>query len=471
MTELAEFDFSLEFSTGFATKVLQACFASGATPGRFSYDQTNQPGLIGTRSVPGGAALYQFYLLEIEAGYDLALRTPAVDFDAHNQRVIIKFHADIKIPRNIVGRIFDIAAVDTALASDPSLVDVAQDYPEEFRSGPRSDPYPGRAAPPTGGTITIQFSPAAALFGAGKRLFAQTAGVTMSNVLDVQVLPVVGTEPTLRELVAKFAAKALTYLISTEANGYDLTPMIGNLDALGITVKEPITMRIGVAPSGPVIAYAANILPLNNTGIPSQLRYLLDGSDFCVSFSEAMFSEIVSYLYIDDPDFPIEFDLDGLPEPGGPVSLAQPRLRFLNSVLEISFAVHDAARRTQTISALIECNSVPHGPMQVSIRDLQSNGSILNTPGPRNLTSVIAFHILGAAAGSVPNKSVLSSLLQTSTHSSLDAGLSEFLRTGALAFGFRTPIRGTGLFIEATPVAIRFRPGICTFFNSAVITS
>ncbi|WP_407120124.1 hypothetical protein [Bradyrhizobium sp. STM 3561] len=81
MTELADFDFSIEFSSRFATELLQACFLVGATPGRVSYDQTGQPGLIGTRTVPGGAALYQSYLLEIEAGYDLTLGNPTVNFD------------------------------------------------------------------------------------------------------------------------------------------------------------------------------------------------------------------------------------------------------------------------------------------------------------------------------------------------------------------------------------------------------
>src|SRR5438034_9570592 len=116
MTELADFDFSLEFSEQFATRVLQTCFTSGATPGRFSYDQAGQPGLIGTRSVPGGAALYRSYLLEIEAGYDLTLDGPTLDFDAQNQRVIIDLHLGIKIPRNVVARVFDVSATDTALA-------------------------------------------------------------------------------------------------------------------------------------------------------------------------------------------------------------------------------------------------------------------------------------------------------------------------------------------------------------------
>ncbi|SPP93191.1 protein of unknown function [Bradyrhizobium vignae] len=48
-------------------------------------------------------------------------------------------------------------------------VDVTRDYSEEFRSAPRSDPYPGRGANYTKGTIEILFAPAVAPFGGGKR--------------------------------------------------------------------------------------------------------------------------------------------------------------------------------------------------------------------------------------------------------------------------------------------------------------
>lgn len=475
MTELADFDFSLEFSEQFATRILQACFTEGATPRRFSYDQTGQPGLIGTRSVTGGPALYQSYLLEIEAGYDLILTKlregsdipakPRVNFDARNQLVVIDFDVGIKIPRNLVGRIFDIAAVDTALAADPAAVDVAKDYTEEFRSGPRTDPYPGQATPHTMGAITIQFAPAMAVFGGGRRLFGQTAGVTMSNVRNVEILP--GTiEATLRTFANIFASKTLTFLISTEANGYDVTPMIGNLTALDMTLLEPPKMRIGVAPSGPVIAYAANVVQLTNVGDISQLKYLLDSNDFCVSFSEAMFNDIISYLYIYDAKFPKEFNQYGMPVEGGPVKLGQPRLEFLNDELDLTFPLSDAAGNTDQVKTLVDFHTVSQGLLRVVISIVQSSGSVLNGPGVQNLASVLAFHILGAATGPV-----LTSLFDTSTHNSLDAGLSEFLRTGALAFGFRTPIRGTRLFVNAKPMAIRMRPGICTFFNSAVITS
>lgn len=463
MTELADFDFSLEFSKQFATRILQACFTEGATPGRFSYDQTGQPGLIGTRSVTGGPALYQSYLLEIEAGYDLKLDKPRVNFDARDQLVVIDFDVGIKIPRNLVGRIFDIAAVDTALAADPAAVDVAKDYTEEFRSGPRTDPYPGQATPYTMGAITIQFAPAMAVFGGGRRLFGQTAGVTMSNVRNVEILP--GTiEATLRTFANIFASKTLTFLISTEANGYDVTPMIGNLTALDMTLLEPPKMRIGVAPSGPVIAYAANVVQLTNMGDILQLKYLLDGNDFCVSFSEAMFGDIVSYLYIYER-IPKKFDQYGLPAEDGPVNLGQPRLQFLNDELDLTFPLSDAAGNTDQVKALVDFHTISQGVLRVVITIVQSNGSVINGPGVRSVASVLAFHILGAATGPV-----LTSLLDSSTHNSLDAGLPEFLRTGALAFGFRTPIRGTKLFVNARPMAIRMRPGICTFFNSAAIT-
>ncbi|SPP93192.1 protein of unknown function [Bradyrhizobium vignae] len=50
--------------------------------------------------------------------------------------------------------------------------------------------------------------------------------MTMSNVSDIQILPA-GTDPSFVSLANMFAAKGLTFLISTEASGYDLTPMIG----------------------------------------------------------------------------------------------------------------------------------------------------------------------------------------------------------------------------------------------------
>ena len=372
--------------------------------------------------------MYQSYLLAIEAGYDLTLGVPVVNFDVPKQRVIVDLQLGIKLPRNIVARIFDVSSVDTPLASNPSDVVVWNDYPEEFRSAPRADPYPGHAAPYTPGSIQIQFPVAYATFGQGKRLFAQTMGVNMSNVsaVDVELGPVAAA---MRTLANTFARKVFSYLIANEAGGYDLTPMIGNLNALSITVKEPPTVRIGAAAAGSVVAYAANILPLNNTGDPNQLKYLLDQGDFCVSFSEAMFSEIISYLYIYDPEFPIEYDAAGLPSNGGPVNLEQPVLQFLQAGLRLNFAVHPTgAAGRQTISATIECVSAPPAPIRARISDLQWGGDlILDDIGRGNLTAVLAYHVLGAAAGPV-----LSSILQSSTHNSLDAGLPEFLRTGAL---------------------------------------
>jgi hypothetical protein len=465
MSDLANFDFSLEFSRQFATNVLQACFKTQATPGRFSYDQLGASGLIGSRSLAGGSALYQSYLSEIEAGYDLTLAKPQVDFDVMYQRVLVRLELRIKLPRNIVTRVFDPSTMDTGLADNPSLVDVSRDYPEEFRSAPRSDPYPGRNEPYTSGAITIEFPPAVTAFGLGKRVFAQTTGITRSNVTAVTVT-LGDVSKAMQDFADNFAAKVFSFVISKEADGYDLTPMIGNLTQLAITVKEPTTMRIGLAPSGPVIAYAANILPLGNTGDPSQLGYLLDSGDFCVSFSEAMFNEIISYLYGYDPNFPIAFDANGSPVNGGPVNLAQPRLYFLAGGLQLTFGVHEGGP-LQNITAIVECLSAPPSPIRVNLVSVNwdSGPQILNDAGRRLLTAVLVFHILGATTGPV-----LSDILGASTHNSLDAGLSEFLRTSALAFGYRTPIRGTGSFVDATPIDIRFRQGICTFFNSIVIS-
>ena len=89
---------------------------------------------------------YQNNMLNLEIGYDLTLTDPNVSFDVPNQRIDIEFDVGIKLPRNIVARIFDVTSADTPLAADPSLVDVSKDYPEEFRSGPTADPFPGHAA-------------------------------------------------------------------------------------------------------------------------------------------------------------------------------------------------------------------------------------------------------------------------------------------------------------------------------------
>ena len=39
MNDLADFDFSLEFSASFATMVLTTSFAAGVTPSKFAFDQ------------------------------------------------------------------------------------------------------------------------------------------------------------------------------------------------------------------------------------------------------------------------------------------------------------------------------------------------------------------------------------------------------------------------------------------------
>ena len=227
-------------------------------------------------------------------------------------------------------------------------------------------------------------------------------------------------------------------------------------------------MRIGSSAVGPVIAYAANISTLGNTGNPSQLKYLLSQGDFCVSFTEAMFNEIISYLYIYDPNFPQQFNASGLPNPTGGITLEQPVLEFLQTGLRLDLGIQSSGgTNRQTITADIECVSAPPAPMTAKIVNLQSGGyPVLDNAALNNLTLAVVFEMLGATTGPV-----LTSILQSATHNSLDAGLSEFLRTGALAFGFRTPIRGTNNFVEATPIAISFRPGICTFFNSATISS
>src|ERR1700682_1570002 len=218
MTELADFDFSLEFSAPFATMVLSTCFATGATPGHFSFDEPGHSDLVDSRHVSGGPALYQSYLLAIEAGYDLTLGFPVVNFDVPKQSVVVDLQLGIKLPRNIVARIFDVSSVDTALASNPSDVVVSKDYPEEFRSAPRADPYPGHAAPYTPGSIQIQLPVAYATFGQGKRLLAQTTGATRSNVtaVDVKLGAVAAAMVTLASV---FASKIFSYLIANEAGG------------------------------------------------------------------------------------------------------------------------------------------------------------------------------------------------------------------------------------------------------------
>lgn len=459
---LAKFDFSLEFSENFATRLLNAVFDFHGVASRFRHDDAGQPGLLTTRQTVGGRFAYQGFLIDIEAGYDFLLEKPAVRFIGGSTQLIeINFGFGLKLPRNLVTRVYDTASVDTPLANDPTDVKQTVTYPEAHRTAPATDPYPGNAAPLHKGHIIIRFPIAQKPFSTGRRVSAATAHTSMKTVVSVKLdVPI---DPRLATFIEITASKALTYLIAREIDDYDLTPLVGDLEAFGLKMREPVISRIGATASQRVLAFAANEYATIGDGDPLKLPYLSGASDFSASFREAMFAQLIFALY-QDGVLPRRFAMNGLPDPGGPVLMEQPRISFGNDGLQITVRLdlpNDGVAIAVNATLAFEPQAAGH--LHVKIKSLKVD---IQFPGLGVgwLVNTITFHLLSAFVGDI-----LASVLMKPINNSLDNGLQSFINSGALAFGFRSPIRGTAKKAEIIPTAFLFEPGTCTLRGDVTI--
>lgn len=459
---LGRFDFSLEFSESFATRLLNAIFDFHGVATQFRHDDAGQPGLLTTRQTVSGRFVYQNLLIDIEVGYDFFLEAPVVRFIGGTSQLIeINFGFGLKLPRNLVSRIYDAASVDTPLSNDPGSVNQSIAYTETHRTAPPSDPYPGNAAPFQKGHIIIRFPIAQKPFSTGRRVSAATRQTSMKTVVSVGLdVPV---DPRLSSFVERVASKALTYLIAHEIDDYDLTPLVGDLDAFGLKIRDPIIARIGATPNQRVLAFAANEYATVGDGDPLQLPYLSGSSDFSASFREAMFAQLIYALY-QDGVLPRRFAMNGLPDVNGPVLIEQPRISFsadgLVIVVRLDLPDHGVAI---AVNATLAFEPQAAGHLHVTIKNLKVDVQFPGL-GVGWLVNTITFHLLSALVGGI-----LASVLMQPVTNSLNNGLQAFINSGALAFGFRSPIRGTAKKAEIIPTAFLFQPGTCTLRGNVTI--
>jgi hypothetical protein len=462
---LAGFDFSLEFSENLATRVLIAIFVDGAVPSSFNYDDPGQPGLITTRQTVGGKFVFENYLIDIEAGYELSLRDPVVRFQVGSTQLIeITMGFTFKLPRNVVTRIYDTSNPDTPLAEDPGTVKQNVDYPTAYRTAPATDPYPGRASSPLAGKITIDFPVGQKRFAAGRRASAFTAGVTRQAIVVVTLDD--PFDARLKHFIETVVGKALTELIRREVDDYDMTPLLGDLSAFGLQVRDPVAIRLGATGSEHVLAVACNEFATVGNGDPLALSFFAGRSDFAVSFRESMFAQLIIALY-QDGTIPDRYHSNGVPDPHGEILLVQPRIFFSNKGLALTFELRidesDGETLIVTIQSIIAFEQVGVGELRVRLVSLQVDVNIEGL-GALGLVNFVTFNLLAAFVGGI-----LASILQKPISNSLDDGFEAFLASGRLAFSFNSPIRGTRRSLQVLPTAFTFIPGICTLRGAFTI--
>lgn len=453
---LAGFDFSLEFSEPCVSRILKAIFVGGGTQTRFAHDDAGQPGLLTTRQSTTGAVAYQKYLFEAEGGYEFTLFDPNVRFiSGLAQAVEINFGFGVKFLRNLVTRIYDPGVVDTPLAFNPADVKITTLYQEEHRTMPANDPYPGQASRPHTGRIVIRFPITQKPFQNGRSVSGTTSATNAQSVVLVTLDE--AFDLRIKSFIEVVASKALTEIMRREVDDYDLTPIIGDLHAYDLTVREPVVLRIGETATERVLAIAMNEYATVTNGDPNALLFNANDADFSVSFSEAMFDGLIAALYQKNV-IPKRYTTEGKPDPIGTVLLEQPRLDFVgNSLnLHLRLVIGSHGNIVVTVDGTIEFNRRLDGSLGVLVTNLVTDVQVPGL-GIAWFINTVTFHLLGALVGAV-----LTSLLQKPLSNSLDDGLQKFIDSGALAFAFGAPLRGTAIKTKIVPTVFVFRPGVCT---------
>lgn len=456
---LAGFDFSIEFSESIITRLLKTLFDDLAVPTRFNHDDGGQPGVLSTKQTVGGKLAYERYLIEIEAGYNFKLFDPVARLvGGAQQNLELDLGFGLKLPRNVVTRIYDATNLDTSLAPDPGDVKQNVAYAEEHRTAPADNPYPGATAPYNEGRIRIALPLVQRPWATGRRVSGQAAAASRQAVVSVRLDG--SLDARLKTFLEVVASKALTELIRREVDDYDLTPMVGNLDAFGLKLRDPVALRVGESGGARYLAFAAHEKATVGNGDPAQLPFLAGGSDFAVSFREAMFAQLIYVLY-QDGYIPRRYAMSGLPDLGGPILIEQPRLSFRPQGLDLACRL-DVNGVAISISATIMFTPTPGG-LHVSLSNLVVDVQFPGL-GFLQLLNTVTFHLLSAIVGEV-----LASLLEKPISNTLDDGLEAFLASGALAFAFHSPIRGTPHFVAVKPTDFRFVPGSCTLRGEVAI--
>lgn len=454
---LAGFDFVLEFSERLAAAVLKTSITERAIQSRFRHDDPGQPGLINSRSAIGGRSAFQSYMVNIEAGYDIILRDPSVRFRlGHPPTVEVTAAFDLKMLRNVVANTYDPANGDSPLAFDPADVKQGVVYTETYRTAPIGDPYPMLASPPETGRLTLLLNVAEKPETGGRRAFGQTALLRYPASL-VSINATTPNDPRLKALVAALAGKALVELLAREVNDFDFSPLVGDLSAFSMSVRGP-ALKVNATAGQRLLAIAFNERATVGYGDLAFLGSFADNSPFAASFRESMLGQLVAALY-QNGTIPHRYARNGSVAPAGSVLLQQPRISIVRNrlVVDCILVVGSGPRPISVgVKAHVRCDSQAGGGVQVVIERLD-----IPVPYPglavRTIMNTLLFHLFEGLIGGF-----MTSVLGPASINSLRAGLQQFLNSGALAFGFQSPIRGTPRFVQIEPTAVNFLDGVCT---------
>ncbi|MCR6630127.1 MAG: hypothetical protein NVV74_08800 [Magnetospirillum sp.] len=450
MTEpLSGYDFIIQISESFANRLITALMASGTVKTSFHHAEGANPGLLRSRTTATGRIMYQNLLVELDFGYEIAISQPRIRFitgaDEHTE---LSLDFALEFPRELTLRRFAPVG-DSPLADDPKDVKVSVDY--EVVHG--SSPYPPQGSSPVRGSLVIALPIETAPFESGVRVSVATGRASRQAVATV-IIDVQGMDPRLERFLGSVASKIISEILRREIDGIDLTAMVGALDVFGLATRPPMHLRIAQARAQRALGIGFHERGRIGDGNPAAMPFILDGQDFSLQMAEGFFVNTMTALY-DDGVLPRKFGYDGKPDPEGDILIEVPRFRFRDGTLGIVTRIDLVGRPTGPTVVLDADIRLVRKADQLLVEVVRLDINVgIPALDPLTLLMSVLFNVLDVLIDHL-----FASLLRDLVDSSLKQGLDEFLRSGALAFGFRSPVRGGLLSVELAPFSFVFLPG------------
>lgn len=427
------FSFVIEFAQSGVNKVVQALFdyPDEGVPTKFHHDQPGQSGLVSSRQTFEGNAAYKRYLLEGLVGYDLGLYDPRVRLLAGDRQAIeLSFGFDLSILRQFLVR----RSEDSLhIPPDPESVDPDVDYEEVYNTGLLPIDLPE-----VQGRLVITLSLNALPFGPGNRI---SINASESSLDLVERIDIVGVDwpPRLEDFVETIAAKAISYILSEEVKEIDLTPQFGVFNNYGLTLRPPLHFRVGQAEAQPSLAIGMHEWSLIDDGNIRNVDQQVGDRDYAVQIDEAFFSLLLAQLQ-NAGIVARRYDLSGGAADEGPILLHDIRIVFEPGRIRFNLLVDFNGFVSLFAETFVAFETRGDGSISVSLEDTRIHVQLHGVLGAiQKLFNTLTFHIVDELFSNV-----LGDILEAVVEKPIGGSLDEFLKEGAIGFGFRSPIRNTG---------------------------
>lgn len=428
----AGYSFLLEFSESGVNKIIQALFTSteGGVETLFRHNDKGQPGLLTSRDSVSGRLTYQRYLLEGLIGYELSLHDPYISLlGGSRQQVELTIAFDFTLFRQLMIR---STSDQLHIPADPETIDPNQDYDVVFDS----DTHPPDA-PGVRGRLVIVLNLANTQFGTGNRVTIDASRSDLSLVEKVEIENVdwpLGFE----DFVETVTAKSIVTVLSNEIREIDVTSQFGNFNAFGVTLREPIHLRIGKSELQTSLAVGMHEWSLVDDGRPLEIGHHVQACDYATQIDEGFFHLLIMQLQ-NGSVIPHKYNATGDANQDGEILLHNIRISFELERIRVQILVSLGNFTDLFAETFVRVSSDANGILQFRLEDTRVHPQLGGYLGAvQRLFNTLAFYIFDSLVADI-----LGDLWEAVVDRTVGDTLEEFLERGAMGFAFKSPIRNT----------------------------